>query len=131
MEPANARHTGVDLVGAIISLCKGEHPVAQRSGRNGVRTHQLLLEILGAAEHGGGRGGVIRELTQAMRQIGPYRASAEELTPLRGDLMSALPIAAAVAATLIRPGLYRKFTTGAVDSDALTPLAWRRILAGS
>jgi hypothetical protein len=131
VEPANARHSGVDLVGAMLSLCRGEHPVTQRLGRSGVRTHQLLMAVLGSAEHGEGRRGVIRELTQAIRQSGAYRASAEELTPLRGDLPSVLPIAAAAAATLIQPGLYRKFTTGAVGNYALTPPAWRRIVAGS
>jgi len=75
--------------------------------------------------------GVVRELTQAIRRSGAYHASAEELTPLRGDPISVLPIVAAAVATLIRPGLYRKFSSGAVDSYALTPLAWRRIVAGS
>jgi glutathione synthase/RimK-type ligase-like ATP-grasp enzyme len=130
VEPANALRAGTDLVGAMLALCRGAHPSAQPLGQPGVRTHQLLLAVLGAAERSAGRRGVANELLQAARHTGPYAQSAEELTPVRGDLLSSLPVAAACIATLIRPASYRVFSGGAVGAYALTPLAWRRIVAG-
>lgn len=128
VEPANAMRAGTDLVGAILALCQGAHPSAQPPGQPGVRTHQLLLAVLGAAEQGTGRRGVATELSQAARHTGPYAGSTEELTPVRGDLLSSLPVAAACIATLARPASFRLFTGEAVGAYALTPLAWRRIL---
>ena len=55
VEPGNAWHAGVDLVGALIAVSRGEHVKPLPSGRPGVRTHQLLLAVLGAAQRGSGR----------------------------------------------------------------------------
>ena len=93
----------------------------------GVRTHQLLLAVLGAAQDGSGRRGVARELALACARRGPYAGSAEELTPLRGDPLAGVPVVAAAIATLASPGAHRLFTEGAVESYALTPEAWGRI----
>lgn len=130
VEPANALRAGTDLVGAMLALCRGEHPPAQPPGQPGVRTHQLLLAVLGAAEQGTGRRGVAIELLQAARHTGPYAGSAEELTPVRGDPLSSLPVAAAGIATLAWPASFRTFTGESVGAYALTPLAWRQIVAG-
>jgi ATP-grasp domain len=129
VEPANALLAGTDLVSALLALCRGEHPGAQPPGRAGVRTHQLLLAVLGAAQEGRGRRGVTTELLQAARHEGPYAGSAEELTPIRGDPLSLLPVVAASIATLARPASFHAFTGGAVGAYALTPQAWRRIVA--
>ncbi len=131
VEPGNAWRAGVDLVGALVQVSLGSYvPVAPRP-RPGVRTHQLLLAVLGAAQNGGGRRGVARELALAIARRGPYAGSTEELTPLHRDPLAVVPVAAAAIATLVRPGSYRHFTGGAVESYALTPEAWERITAGA
>jgi hypothetical protein len=94
-----------------------------------VRSRQLLLAILGAAEHGGSRFAVARELIEAIARRGAYVDAVEELTPVEGDPIAALPVAAAAVLTLIRPALWRKFHSGAVGSYALTPDGWDKILA--
>jgi hypothetical protein len=97
-----------------------------------VRTHQALIAILGAAEQRGERRAVLREALDAIFSRGAYAGSAEELTPLSGDPLAAVPVAVALAATLAYPPLWRKFYTSAVGPYAVTPEAWRRILeAGS
>ena len=65
------------------------------TGRPGVRTHQLLLGVLGAAQHGGRRRDVAGELLAAVSGRGSYLASTEELTPLAGDPLTAAPVAIA------------------------------------
>ena len=131
VEPGNAWRAGVDLVGTLLDVSLGTAVPVAAPPRPGVRTHQLLLAVLGAAQHGGGRRGVARELALAIARRGPYAGSAEELTPLHGDPVAAVPVAAAALATLVSPSAHRFFTGGAVESYALTPEAWERITSGS
>jgi len=129
VEPANALAAGVDLVGAMLDAA-GEAPAQQRPpGGAGVRTRQTLLAILGAAEQHGRRGSILREAFDAIFARGDYAGSLEELTPVAGDPVAAIPVVAALVASLIRPTLWRKFHAGAVGPYAVTPEAWRKILA--
>jgi biotin carboxylase len=129
VEPMNALCSGTDLTGALIAAARSQAaPPAQ--SRVNVRTHQLLLAILGAAQHGGRRRDIVRTLGCAAARRGDFRRSAEELTPLRGpDPVAAVPVAVAAIATLIRPAAWRHFTSGAASSYALTPAAWAEVLA--
>jgi hypothetical protein len=128
VEPINAQLAGVDLVGAMLELAQDRHPPTLPAGRAGVRTRQLLLAVLGAAEHGSRRA-VLRELVAALRGHGTYKNAVEELTPIRSDPIAAVPLVLAVLATLIEPSLCRLFHKGATGPYALTPDAWRKILA--
>jgi len=130
VEPMNAYLSGVDLVGAVLDLAGRRHPPVQPPGRTGIRSQQLLLAILRAAEKQGTRVAVVRELARALRHKGDYAEAVEELTPLAGDLMAAMPVIAALLATLAWPPLWHSFQSGAVDTYSLTPEAWRDILAG-
>jgi hypothetical protein len=129
VEPGNARRAGVDLVTPMIGLAAGGVPAVQPPGRAGVATHQLLIAVLGAAQQTGRRGPVLAELLAAARHRGAYRDSAEELTPLRGDLRAAAPLALAAAATLARPASWPWFVGGSVRNYALAPEGWRQLLA--
>lgn len=128
VEPVNAARSGVDLLGALLALACGTPPPAPVvGGQAGIRTHQLLVAVLGAAQAGHGRRGVARELLHAGTARGPYTGSTEELTPLAGDPRSALPVLAASAACLLHPQWHRAFTTSAVSNYALTPAGWRAL----
>jgi biotin carboxylase len=129
VEPGNAWRAGVNLVDALLEVslsARGEAP-PQPPGQTDVRTHQLLLAVLAAAEHGGRRA-VLYELRAAAQHTGPYRGSREELTPTSGDWRAGAPVAVAAAATLIRPASWRWFAAGAVANYALTPKGWQAIL---
>jgi predicted ATP-grasp superfamily ATP-dependent carboligase len=130
VEPMNAWLAGVDLVGATLRLARGESPEPQPAGRPGVRSHQLLLAVLGSAA-AAGRLGVVREVSGAIFRSGSHRRGAEELTPAAGDWEALVPLAAAVAATVIRPGAWRWFDRGAVTAYALTPAGWEQVLAAA
>jgi hypothetical protein len=126
VEPVNALESGVDLVRALVEVARVGSSRPQPPGRPGVRTHQLLLAVLGAAQHGG-RGQIARELGNALTRRGDYRASNEELTPGRGDPLAVLPVAVAAAATLAWPATWRWFTGGSVGAYSLTLTAWREL----
>ena len=126
VEPVNALRSGVNLVGALLDVSLAKNVPSQNPGRPGVRTHQLLLALTHAAEHG--RRSVARELRHAATRTGPYRHSTEELTPMRGDPATALLIAAVAGTLLISPKTSAIFTGGTVTSYALTPAAWRQLV---
>ena len=130
VEPVNALFSGVDLVGAMLELAKDLHPPALPAGKPGARSQQLLLCVLGAAERGSRRA-VLRELIAALQRRGDYQDAAEELTPVSGDPVAAIPVVVATLATLIKPSLWRRFHAGATGPYALTPEAWQKIIVAS
>jgi hypothetical protein len=116
VEPVNAFRSGVDLVGALLSLSAADAPRVPD-----VRTHQLLMAILGAAQHGRRRD-VLRELAQAASRTGDYRHSSEELTPFLSP-----PVLAVATATLVKPSAWRFFAGGAASAYSLSPGAWQQL----
>ncbi len=127
VEPGNAMAAGTDMVGALLDVALGRFVELTPPSSPGVRTHQLLMAILGAAQRTGRRRDVLREVTQAFRHKGVYESSTEELCPTRGDRRTViLPIAAFVA-TVCRPSLWSFFTDGAVSRYALAPAGWRQL----
>ena len=130
VEPINAQLAGTDLVGTMLELAQNRHPPALPIGRAGVRSRQLLLSVLGAALRGSRRA-VLSDLMAALRGRGAYSGAVEELTPVGGDPIAAVPPVLAVLATLINPSLCRLFHKGGTGPYALTPDAWRKILAAS
>jgi hypothetical protein len=130
VEPINAYLAGVDLVGDMLKLARNGHPDAVPAGRLAVRSRQLLLCLLGAAERGS-RFGILRELIDAVGSRGLYEGAVEELTPMHDDPVAAVPILAALLTTLINPSLWRRFHAGATGPYALSPEAWRKIVAAS
>ena len=131
VEPANAFCAGVDLVGAMLDLVDGTGARIQHAGREGVLTRQTLLAILGAAEQGGTRRAILHEAKEAILSRGEYAESIEELTPVIGDPVAAIPVAAALTAALLYPPLWRRFHRGAVGPYALTQDAWQQIVAST
>jgi hypothetical protein len=129
VEPMNAYFAGVDLVKVMLDLARHGHPQLQPPGTFGVRSRQLLLAILGAAQHDRSRTAIARELVRGLRRRGEYKGALEELTPVTGDPIAAVPVIAATLFTLVRPALWRFFHSGAVGPYALTPEAWKQILS--
>lgn len=128
VEPMNGFLAGVDLVAALLDLALRRHPRVQADSEPGVRSFQLLLAILGVAAREGTRRSVMRELFHAITRQGAYAEGVEELTPLRGDPLAAIPVIVAMMATLTNPGLWTAFHAGAVGAYSLTPVAWEQIL---
>jgi hypothetical protein len=129
VEPVNALACGVDLAGALVEVARpgSARPLEpQPAAMPGARTHQLLLAVLGAAQHGGRRD-VARELVHGVLHRGDYLGSREELTPGRGDPLAPLPVTVTALATLIRPAAWRHFVGGSAGAYSLTPAAWSEL----
>ena len=103
VEPMSAYLAGVDLVGLLLAISQGETPDATRRSRDGVRTHLAMQALLGCALRGGCRKDIARECWQLAARSGAYADSTEELTPLRLDWISVVPLAIMALALLLQP----------------------------
>ena len=132
VEPVNARRAGVDLVAVLLELACGQPVSIQPGAAAGIRTHQLLLAVLGAAARRSARSDIARELLAAGTRRGSFRSSTEELTPrLWQDPPSLALLLVAAAAVLVRPASWTFFAGGSVTAYALTAQAWTEILQRS
>jgi predicted ATP-grasp superfamily ATP-dependent carboligase len=112
VEPMNAYLAGVDLVGLLLRVSQGEAPAALPESRAGVRTHLAMQALLGCASRGGTRRDIIRECWRLLTGAGPYADSAEELTPVRLDWLSAVPLAMTAILLLFAPKLAIRLARG-------------------
>jgi len=71
---------------------------------------------------------VLVEVGAMLGNRGDYRGSTEELTPLRGDWRNAVPLFAAMCATLVHPPFWRSFASNATTNYALSPAGWKMLL---
>ena len=101
----NAALSGADLIGLLLALSLGERPAPIPDGRAGTRTHLGIQALLGCALQGGTRRAIIREARDLAARRGRYAGSVEELTPVRIDWPSAVPLVAAALALIASPRL--------------------------
>ena len=85
VEPMNAYLAEVRSRGRGARTSREEVIRPRSAGRAGVRSHQTLLAVLGAAQRQETRTAVARELYCALAKSGDYATSVEELTPISGD----------------------------------------------
>jgi predicted ATP-grasp superfamily ATP-dependent carboligase len=105
VEPMSAYLAGLDLVDLLLRVSRGETPEPAAESRTDVRTHLAMQALLGCAARGGTRRDVFREFVRVAAGRGPYAGSVEELTPLRHDWISAVPLAMIALALLVNPRL--------------------------
>jgi predicted ATP-grasp superfamily ATP-dependent carboligase len=127
VEPMSAYLAGVDLVGLLLRVSLGETPAAAPEGREGVRTHLAMQVLLGCASRGGTRRDIFCECWRLLTASGPYAVSAEELTPVRLDWISAAPLAMIAIFLLAVPKHALKLARGGWGAHLLDIGSIRRI----
>jgi predicted ATP-grasp superfamily ATP-dependent carboligase len=105
VEPMSAYLAGLDLVDLLLQVSQGKTPEPAPDSREGVRTHLAMQALLGCATRDGTRREIFRECMRLAAGRGPYAGSVEELTPLRRDWISAVPLAITALALLADPKL--------------------------
>ncbi len=105
VEPMSANLAGLDLVDLLLRVSRGEMSVGVADSREGVRTHLAMQALLACAQRKGTRREIFREFARVTARRGPYADSVEELTPVRQDWISAMPLAMTVMALLVNPKL--------------------------
>ena len=116
VEPMSAYLAGLDLVGLLLRISLGETPAAAPESREGVRTHLAMQALLGCASRGGTRRDIIRECWRLLVGAEPYADSIEELTPVRLDWISAVPLATIAIVLLAAPKCARSLWRAAVGA---------------
>lgn len=119
VEPVNAWHSGSDLVGLLLRVSQGETPEPVPDSREGVLTHLAMQALLGLASRGGTRSEIIRECGRLLTGGGPYAGSSEEMTPVRLDWISAVPLAMTAILLLASPGFAMTLAKGGFGAHLL------------
>jgi predicted ATP-grasp superfamily ATP-dependent carboligase len=127
VEPMSAYLAGLDLVGLLLRVSLGEVPTMAPESRNGVRTHLSMQALLGCAARGATRRDLITECWRLATGGGPYAGSAEELTPVRLDWLSAVPLAMIAMVLLAAPKRGVALARGGWGEHLLDVASIRRI----
>jgi predicted ATP-grasp superfamily ATP-dependent carboligase len=103
VEPMSAFLAGLDLTDLLLRVSRGERVASAASSRPGVRSHSALQVLLGCAIRERRRSSLLRQCWLLLTHRGAYRESREELTPVRWDGLSAIPLIVAALGLLVRP----------------------------
>ncbi|HEX6555488.1 MAG TPA: hypothetical protein VF026_22195 [Ktedonobacteraceae bacterium] len=131
VEPMNATLSGVNLADLTVRVALGEMeaPGYTLLGRPGIRSHSLLAILLGTANYSGSRRELLRTIVQAIRGHGIFAESREDLTPLRADPLSLIPLAVVTSQLLLRPLAAHYIATSAVSAYSLSADTVESIIA--
>ena len=127
VEPMSAYLAGIDLVGLLLQVSRGETPEPLPESRAGVRSHLAMQALLGVASRSGSRRELLREGWRLWRGLGPYAGSCEEMTPVRSDWLSAVPLAMLASLLLARPKSAIALARGGFGAHLLTPESIQQI----
>jgi ATP-grasp domain len=127
VEPMSAYLAGTDLVGLLLQLSRGEAPAALPESRRRVRTHLAMQALLGCASRGGNRRGLLRECWRLATAAEPYADSTEELTPMRLDWISAVPLSITATLLLASPKFADQLARGGFGAHLLNLSSIRQI----
>lgn len=129
VEPGNATASGVNLPDLQVRLTRGEPLAAPVVGRPGVRSHGTLALLLGAAARGDDRRAMLHQFGGALRHKGLYADSSEQLTPVRRDAPSLIPLALVLTRLLVSPHAASRIATQAVSGYSIGPAAIATVAA--
>jgi predicted ATP-grasp superfamily ATP-dependent carboligase len=131
VEPMNALLSGVDLAGALVDVSLARSPRRQADSKAGVVTRLGMMGLMEAAARRGRRRDVIREAILMAAERGRYSGTVEELTPLRIDPQSAIPLTAVAVRLLLSTKSSARMTGDTVRNYCLTPETIKRLQDGN
>ena len=131
VEPMNATLSGVNLADLVVRVALGEVGGFDNTqyGQSGIRSHSLLALLLGVADHGGSRREVLHTIVEDMRGQGVFAQSKEDLTPIRMDPLSLIPLGIVTGQLLLDPHAAHRISTGTIGTYSLTAAAVETICA--
>jgi hypothetical protein len=127
VEPMNAVLSGVNLADMLVRISTGQTAAAESRPPRQVKTHLLLMALLGAADARQRRLDVAREIFRAVAGRGVYEQSQEELLPIGTDFKCLIPLMYAAARLFVSPGSSSSLSAGSIASYSLSPGAARQI----
>jgi hypothetical protein len=130
VEPMNATLSGVNLADLTVRVVLGEMGASgdMQCGLPGRRSHSLMAILLGIADHGGSRRELLRAIEEDIRGRGIFAESREDLTPVRLDPPSPIPLAVVSGQLLLHPRAAEHLAAGTVTAYSLTATAVETIM---
>jgi len=131
VEPMNATLSGVNLADLTVRVALGEVGSASETlrGHFGIRSHSLLAILLGIADHSGSRRELLRAIREDVQGRGIFAQSREDLTPVRIDPPSLIPLGMVAGQLLLNPSTAYPISTGTVNAYSLTAAAIETIIS--
>ena len=131
VEPMNAILSGVNLADLTIrvALDEVEDTANVQLGRPNIRSHSLMALLLGVADHDGSRRKLLHTILQDIRGQGIFAGSKEDLTPVRIDPPSLIPLAVVSGQLLLRPRSAHHIATSAINAYSLNAKTIETIMA--
>lgn len=123
VEPMAATLAGADLAGLLVRVSLGERITGCLTGRPDVRTRLALQALLGAAMRQRTRAAVLASARDLALQRGDFAAAREELSPVRHDPPSLLPLLGAGLTLLVQPSRAEDLARRGWGGHLLTPQA--------
>ncbi|MFL0197980.1 hypothetical protein ACJDU8_20795 [Clostridium sp. WILCCON 0269] len=102
-ETMNATLSGFNLVEILTKLSLGQSFYEYKKSSFGVKTHSLMATLLGIASRNGNRRKLISEIIKAILKVDNYRNSYEDLTNIKDDFLSVIPLFVIILKLLINP----------------------------
>jgi hypothetical protein len=127
VEPMSAFLAGLDLTDFLLRVSRGEEVSNAHSSHQGVCIHSALQVLLGCAIRDQHRSSLLRECWLLLTHRGGYRDSREELTPVRWDWLSAIPLIVTALWLLVRPAAAYYLPKKGWGSHLLNPESIRKI----
>ena len=119
-ETMNATLSGFNVVKSLIELSLDGVPQNAGVSTYGVKTHSLLATLLGIAARGGNRRMLISEVCNAILHRKIYAGSFEDLTNVKEDFPSIIPLVVIIAKFLIDPKSAGNLSQKAISNYSLT-----------
>jgi len=131
VEPMNATLSGVNMADLTVRVALGEEGVSAVSSSRqlGIRSHSLMALLLGVADQGASRWEVLHTIEEDLRGRGIFANSREDLTPLRSDPLSLIPLGVVTGQLLLHPRAAHHIATGAVNAYSLSAATVEAIMA--
>jgi predicted ATP-grasp superfamily ATP-dependent carboligase len=129
VEPMSAWLAGLDLTDVLLRVSLGETPSARSGSKSDVRTHLAMQALLGCALEGAGRWRILCECWRLLWRSERYAGSREELTPVRIDWMSAIPLIVTALWLLADPRAAHYLPQRGWGAHLLNPGTVREILS--
>ncbi len=124
VEPMNATLSGVNLADLTVRVALGQGGIfLRRLATDHISLRNSWAILLGVADHGGSRREVLHTIVEDMRGRGIFAKSKEDLTPIRVDPPSFIPLGVVTGQLLLHPRAAHHISTGTVSTYSLTAAA--------
>lgn len=119
-ETMNATLSGFNIAEKLAELSLNRSSKDSVVLKYGVKTHSLAASLLGIASRGGSRKSLLAEIAKAAFKKDTYRKSYEELTRLKDDAYSIVPLVVIIFRLLVHPGSANRISTKAIDNYSVS-----------